>query len=260
MTAANFQPSIDRILTFEGGYVDHPRDPGGATNMGITHHTLAAARGRPVTKAEVRALTRAEAVAIYTSRYARPIRFDDLPAGLDHLTLDGAINSGPDRGVRWLQAGLGLPPAGRDGKVGPKTLAAARTANAEAAITAAARARMGFLRGLGTWTTFGRGWSRRVADAEAFAIMLADRAVGIAPAGKLDRHAEDAEAAGTREVIKGAGAAAGGGGGIALTGLPDWATWAIAAALLAAVVIVVARWRVHADRAAAFRNLKESLT
>jgi lysozyme family protein len=228
MTKDNFPASIARILEDEGGYVDHPKDPGGATNMGITHQTLASWRGNPVTKADVRALTRAEAIRIYRARYGDVIRFDDLPAGLDHITLDPAINSGPSRGVKWLQAALAVPPAKRDGKMGPQTIAAAVAATDPArVITAAARARMGFLSGLKTWGTFGRGWSRRASS--------------------------------RKEARRGAGVAAGGGGGLSLSDLPDWATWAVAAALLAALIIIIGKRRYHLDRAEAFNKLKGTL-
>ncbi len=260
MTKDNFPASIARILEDEGGYVDHPKDPGGATNMGITHQTLASWRGNPVTKADVRALTRAEAIRIYRARYGDVIRFDDLPAGLDHITLDPAINSGPSRGVKWLQAALAVPPAKRDGKMGPQTIAAAVAATDPArVITAAARARMGFLSGLKTWGTFGRGWSRRVAGAEAFAILLATRAAGGNPSMTLNDGARSADASSRKEARRGAGVAAGGGGGLSLSDLPDWATWAVAAALLAALIIIIGKRRYHLDRAEAFNKLKGTL-
>ena len=69
MAESNFERALACVLRHEGGYGDHPADPGGATNFGVTRATLAHHRGRPVTKAEVRALTRAEAAGIYRQRY-----------------------------------------------------------------------------------------------------------------------------------------------------------------------------------------------
>lgn len=245
---ANFTTSMTEILWWEGGYVDHPKDPGGATNMGITMATLRRRRRKPVTKADVMALTRAEALDIYRAFYAEPIRYDDLPAGLDHITLDPAINSGPVQAVRWLQRALGVA---ADGAVGRQTLAAARAADAARTIVRAAALRMGFLRGLKVWGTFGKGWSRRVAAAEAFALALA------APAPVLERSAAEADARARRETGNAIGAAGGGGGGLTFADLPDWALIGAGALLLIVVIMLVGRRRHELHRAAAFRAITE---
>ncbi len=169
MTQSNFNACLAHVLQWEGGYVDHPRDPGGATNMGITHKTLENHRRRPVTKAEVRNLTKEEAGQIYRKSYWNAVRGDDLPPGLDLVAFDAGVNSGPRRGIRWLQKGLGVAV---DGVIGPKTLRAAKNADAVAAIKRACAARMGFLKRLGTWGTFGRGWTRRVDAIEAAAVAM----------------------------------------------------------------------------------------
>ncbi len=97
MASATFERALDLVLSFEGGFVHDPRDPGGATNLGVTQATLARACGRPVSIDEVRALTRAEAGAIYRRLYWTAIRGDALPAGLDLAVFDCAVNSGPAR-------------------------------------------------------------------------------------------------------------------------------------------------------------------
>jgi len=171
MTAVNFNTIMDHVFREEGGYVDHPADPGGATNMGITHITLAEYRGKPVTKADVRNLTRAEAREIYRKRYWNVIRGDDLPSGIDLVMMDGSVNSGVGRGPKWVQAALGVV---QDGKVGPATIAAAKRANAAVVINAACEARMKFLRGLKTFNTFGRGWTARVERVRKEALALAN--------------------------------------------------------------------------------------
>lgn len=170
MARDSFETALGAVLRHEGGYVDHPRDPGGATNMGITRATLAAFRGRPVTKAEVRGLTADEAGRIYRERYWNAVRGDELPAGVDLAVFDAAVNSGPSRAIRWLQGALALA---RDGRMGPATLAAARMAEPGALIRSFSAARLAFLRGLPTWPEFGRGWRRRVAETEAAALALA---------------------------------------------------------------------------------------
>lgn len=170
---ANFDACMAEVFRHEGGYVDHPKDPGGATNMGITHKTLAAWRGKPVTKADVKALTKAEAAAIYAARYWKAVCGDDLPRGLDLVAFDAAVNAGPARGARFLQSGLGVTP---DGKIGPQTLAAARAAYAPAAIQRAIAFRLAFHRSLKTWPTFGAGWTKRIAAVEKVALAMASRA------------------------------------------------------------------------------------
>lgn len=175
---ANFDACMAHIFASEGGYVDHPSDPGGATNMGITIGTLSQWRGRKVTKAEVKALTKDEAARIYAARYWKPVCGDDLPDGLDLLAFDGAVNSGPSRGAKWLQQALGVT---ADGKIGPKTIAAAQSTYAPAAIQRAVAFRLAFLRGLKTWPTFGKGWTARMQRLEAAALAMADHKPVAAP-------------------------------------------------------------------------------
>jgi lysozyme family protein len=170
MAQASFAAALRLVLKHEGGYVDHPLDPGGATNRGVTRATLAGYRGRPVSKAEVMALGAAEAGDIYRKLYWNAVRADELPAGVDLAVFDAAVNSGPGRAVRWLQMALGLRP---DGVVGPVTLAAARQVAARRLIADFSRQRLGFLQRLGTWRTFGCGWDRRVRETENAALALA---------------------------------------------------------------------------------------
>ena len=174
----NFETCLAHVLQSEGGYVDHPSDPGGATNMGITIATLRTWRGRSVTKADVKALTRAEAAAIYRKNYWDAVRGDDLPRGLDLVAFDAAVNSGVSRGAKWLQSALGVP---ADGKVGPKTIAAANAAHKDAVIDRACDLRLGFLRQLETWKTFGKGWIKRVESVREAASKMAAEHVTITP-------------------------------------------------------------------------------
>lgn len=170
MTAANFKACLEHVFASEGGYVDHPKDPGGATNMGITISTLSAWRGSPASKADVRNLTRDEAAKIYRANYWNPVRGDDLPAGLDLVAFDAAVNSGVSRGAAWLQKALGVP---ADGKIGPQTITAANTALLSEAIRHACENRLTFLRGLSTWSTFGKGWASRVSRVQTEALAMA---------------------------------------------------------------------------------------
>jgi lysozyme family protein len=170
MAKGNLARVMPHVFAHEGGYVDHPDDPGGATKYGITLGTLRAWRRRPLGKADVQALSAAEATAIYETIYAKAIRFDDLPPGLDYAVLDLAINSGPKRAAELLQRMLGIA---ADGIVGPKTCATAQTANPADTIHRLCDARLKFLRGLGTYKRFGKGWERRVAEVRSVALELA---------------------------------------------------------------------------------------
>lgn len=159
----NYRAALIRVLAHEGGYVDHPLDPGGATNLGITRKTLAAWRGiRPwwkLPKSEVRALTRREAGRIYRARYWDSVCSDKLPAGVDYAVFDFAVNSGVARAAKALQRAVG---AKLDGIVGPMTLAAVARHHPKTVIRRLVARRMSFLQRLRSWKTFGRGWTSRV--------------------------------------------------------------------------------------------------
>lgn len=167
---SNFEACLAETLSHEGGWADHPKDPGGATMKGVTIGTYERFKGRKVTKAELKAISDYDLKMIYRRGYWDEVRGDELPAGLDMVAFDGAVNSGPSRGIKWLQAGVG---AQVDGLIGPATIAAANRVSARDAINRACDARMFFLRGLSTWPTFGKGWQRRVETVRAKALEMA---------------------------------------------------------------------------------------
>lgn len=169
-TASRFHRAVELVLRHEGGFVHHPRDPGGATKFGITRETLFRVRGCPVSVEDVRELTRLEAIAIYRRLYWDALRADELPSGIDLAVFDIAVNSGPARAARMLQTILAVP---ADGIVGPATLKAAWRADPTETIRRLTRARLGFLGRLATWPVFGRGWRRRVLAVEQGALRLA---------------------------------------------------------------------------------------
>lgn len=168
--SSRFDRSLALVLQHEGGFVQHPRDPGGATNFGITRETLSRARGRRASVDDVRHLTQEEAASIYRRLYWDAVFANELPPGLDLALFDLAVHSGPAKAVRMLQRFLGVP---ADGIVGPVTLKAARQADPEEAIRHLTQARLGFLSRLGIWPVFGRGWRRRVLSVEQEALRLA---------------------------------------------------------------------------------------
>jgi lysozyme family protein len=169
-----FEQSMRAVLKHEGGYVDHPKDPGGATNMGITHATLSAWRRKPVTKRDVQRLSQLEAKKIYRAQYADPVQFNALPAGLGYAVLDFAIHSGVRRASRYLQSVVG---AKADGFIGTHTLnavyEACRSQGTTCVIQALQDKRLRFLQRLKGWRTFGRGWARRMDDVTSLALAMA---------------------------------------------------------------------------------------
>lgn len=180
-----FDRALLLVLAHEGGYVDHPSDPGGATNLGITRKTLA--RWRKVTpwtdlpKSEVKALTKASVAPIYRAFYWDEINGDKLPAGLDYAVFDYAVNSGPGRASMALQRLVGVAD---DGEIGPITLAAVAKRKPADLINALCDERLAFLRRLSTFPVFGRGWTSRVAGVRKVALEMAAEAKPVAqPAG-----------------------------------------------------------------------------
>lgn len=162
-----FSSCLAFVLLWEKGYVNHPDDPGGATNMGITLRTLSEWRGKPVTPADVKALERSEAEAIYRARYWKSVKADQLPRGVDLLLFDGAVNSGPTTAARWLQKVLRVS---ADGAIGPLTLAAATKADRLRLIEDVAWQRVAYLTDLSGFRSFGAGWLRRVEACRAAAL------------------------------------------------------------------------------------------
>lgn len=155
---------------WEGGWSDHPADPGGKTMYGITQATLSAYLGRPATDVEIRTLSRQQATAIYRDRYWKRVAGDELPPGVDLCIYDFGVNSGPDRSVKSLQTALGLK---ADGWVGELTLSAIRSKPPRELIDALCDRRLTFLKSLPTWSKFGKGWANRVADIRKRAMSMA---------------------------------------------------------------------------------------
>jgi lysozyme family protein len=263
MAKSTYARVMPEVFAHEGGWSDHPSDPGGATNMGITIGVFSEWLGRPATKTELRNMPKSTAEAIYKARYADPLRYDDLPAGVDYATLDGGINSGVSRGAKWLQRAVG---AAQDGKVGPLTVNAANAApDKVATVKRICGYRLGFVQSLRTWSVFGRGWARRIAEVEALGVTLALEARNEAPRGRIEVEQIDAEAsanrAGNTAVATGAPSTIGGGTAAVDPAVVDQASSLPGLALFVLGVIVagyfVFRWHVNRQRAAAYAAQKE---
>lgn len=126
----------EEIVAREGGFVDDPDDPGGATNHGVTIHTmrrlgLDLTQDGRVDTADVRALTRAQAVEIYIRHYFEAPGLGRLPDCLQASVFDMYVNAG-NQAVRLLQRLLARMGYGTavDGVLGPQTVAHAQAAAA----------------------------------------------------------------------------------------------------------------------------------
>ncbi|HEY4292074.1 glycoside hydrolase family 108 protein [Luteibacter sp.] len=164
MTASNFPTSLKLTLAYEGGYSNHPLDPGAATLNGVTQAVYDEdRRDRRLPTRDVRKMTTAERDAIYRRRYWDLVGGDELPAGVDYAVFDFAVNSGVRTASRALQRIVAVDP---DGAIGPETLRAVSAFAASLGLVmlcdAICEARMAYLRSLGTWPTFGKGWQARV--------------------------------------------------------------------------------------------------
>jgi len=157
---ANFEKCLTWVLVHEGGYVNHPKDPGGATNRGVIQRTYNAYRRRMgLAKRSVRQITDAEVQAIYREQYWKAVAGDELPSGVDYAVFDYGVNSGPRRAIKDLQRVVGAKP---DGWIGAETLAAIRSMFPKEIVQKLCERRYQFVRRLRHWPTFGRGWTKRI--------------------------------------------------------------------------------------------------
>jgi len=166
---SNFESALQAILHHEGGFVNHPADPGGMTNLGVTKKVWEEWVGHEVDEKQMRALTPELVGPMYKAKYWDKIKGDDLPEGVDYCVFDAAVNSGPGRAAKWLQSCVGVEP---DGGIGPKTLAAVAAADPKQLVEDYAKRRLSFLSDLPHWGTFGKGWSRRVAEVQSTATTM----------------------------------------------------------------------------------------
>lgn len=149
----DFDQAFDVLIGHEGGYVNHPQDPGGETNFGISK------RSYPNT--DIKTLTRDGAKAIYKRDFWSPAHCDDLPESVRFDVFDTAVNSGVGQAIKLLQRSVGVVD---DGRFGPVTLAAVKALNPASMVACYNGARLAMMTDLPTWSDFGKGWARRIAD------------------------------------------------------------------------------------------------
>lgn len=152
-----FEKAVNLILKHEGGYVNHPDDPGGETNFGI------AKRSYP--DVDIAKLSENDAKAIYKEDFWDRVKGDDLPAPIALMVFDTAVNMGISRGAKFLQDVVDAKPV--DGIIGSGTVAKTQEAYAEKGtelLDEYAEKRLAYYQELSTFKTFGKGWTRRVEE------------------------------------------------------------------------------------------------
>lgn len=183
----NFLKSMPIILAYEGGWSNHPRDPGGVTLEGIIqrvydgYRTRKGRRIQPLTKAmRFTPAWEVERNEIYKVQYWDAVRGDELPAGIDVVMFDSGIMSGPRQAILWLQRALRMNDC--DGHIGEATLSAIENHSDHDALVAEICARrLGFVQSLETWTDFGKGWAKRIANLKQIGQAWATGSVGPQP-------------------------------------------------------------------------------
>jgi lysozyme family protein len=247
MAASNYDEALRRLLAHEGGYGDHPADPGGPTNYGITIADFRRYVKADATAADVKAMSVAQASAIYRAHYWNALACDRLAPGFDYALFDYGVNSGVARAQRVARS---LVAKGGTNSLDEACIAALNAADTATLIERLCAERLAFLQKLKTWPVFGKGWGRRVAEVRVAALAMAAAAKsGAAPrpqtsvVGKgvvpLDRAAQRGSA----------GSVAAGGAIVAGEAHASGASFALvflilaAAALLAAGLWLFWRWR-----------------
>lgn len=267
MAATTFDDALRRLLMHEGGYSNHPNDPGGPTKFGITIHDYRKYVKLDATADDVRAMPVADAEAIYRDKYWDALRCDDLPAGLDYAVFDYGVNSGVTRAAKVLQRLLGLPDNGR---MSDSVIAAATARDAAALVALLCDERLAFLKRLRTWPVFGAGWGRRVAEVRRAALAMATGAEDRGVVSQAQGRGEVPLRKTVRRVTT--GAIVGAGGAAASAAHTLGAGWTVVIACVAAAAIFAIagwtfwrRWQKRRQEAPAgvasgmFGSLRESL-
>lgn len=179
MATWTYDDALARLLAHEGGYTNHPSDPGGPTNWGITIHDARLCWKAGATAADVKAMPLSAAKAIYRAKYWDAQRCDELPAGLDYAVFDYGVNSGIGRSGKVLRRMLALPDATH--VVSDAVIAAAGKCDPATAIEWICDERLAFLKRLKTWPVFGKGWERRVRELRGAALAMARGAGPVPP-------------------------------------------------------------------------------
>jgi lysozyme family protein len=185
MSKHNFSLSLDLVLKHEGGFVDHPEDPGGATNKGITLETFRLQMEDPnLTVEDLKNITEEQLAYIYLVYWSK-VEGDVLPSGVDYCVFDAGVNHGWNRSIKFLQKAVNMQEGIEadsgywstcdvDGVIGPQTLNAIAEVDVSTLLADYYHLRMEFYKRLSTFPTFGKGWSKRARGVFAVSYLMYD--------------------------------------------------------------------------------------
>ena len=167
-----FNSCLEIILHHEGGYVNHPADPGGETNLGVTKRVYEAyCKKNGLRPKSMKSLEETDVAPIYKTEYWDRVKGDDMPKALALCVFDFGVNAGTGRAAKYLQGMIGTK---KDGGIGPNTLKKLDEYIREHGVDGAVRnyqaLRQKYYEKLKTFKTFGRGWTRRVTETTASAL------------------------------------------------------------------------------------------
>lgn len=252
MSELNYDQSLALVLKYEGGYTNHPSDPGGPTNWGITIKDAQMYWKKDATAADVKAMPVSVAKGIYRRRYWDAMRCSELPSGVDYAVMDYGVNSGIGRSGKVLRRALGL--SDKTSVINDQVIAACKASDAKKIINFIMSERLAFLKSLKTWPTFGRGWGARVAAVKTISLSM----VGLPGVGTpISQTIPEDTAKGQIPVNK--GAQGGSVGTVIVAGTTASSTqtsaWTIAAILIGTAIIGVGvfflfKWKQKRDQEA----------
>lgn len=250
MAAASYDQALTRLLKDEGGYTDHPSDPGGPTNFGITLNDARRYWKGNATAADVRAMPQSVARKIYRERYWNALRCDELPAGVDYAVFDYGVNSGVGRAGKVLRRVLKL--SDRTSAVTDDVIAAVMKRAPGDLVIAICAERLAFLKALKTFPVFGRGWTARVNGVRGAALALAQsRLPASTPFKASTGKAVVPATIPAGQASAGAVIAAGTATAVATSRLEVAAMVVAAAAVTALAIFLIWRWRQRVHQEAA---------
>lgn len=237
MAANNFQACLAETLKWEGGWADHPKDPGGATMKGVTLATYR--RWKPgATKTQLRNISTDMLEKIYRADYWTPVNGDTLAKGVDLATFDYGVHSGPATARKKLLQVVG----GSDVDTVKKLC----------------KSRLTSYQSFKTWATFGKGWANRIAAIEAKAVswaLAASKLSSVKIAADLKQEAKKAEATSKQQNASAGGAAVTGVGGYSVTEPDQVAAWVVALVIVGVIGLVgwlILRAHINKKRAEAY--------
>lgn len=149
----NFDLAFERLMGNEGRYSFNPKDPGGETNWGISK--------RSYPNLDIKNLTEEEAKAIYKRDFWDAMRIEKLPPLMQFDVFDASVNAGRQKASQLLQRSAGVL---EDGLIGTASMAAINSMEPSHLLARFVAHRLIHMSSLDTFSTFGRGWTRRCAN------------------------------------------------------------------------------------------------